>query len=71
MTEDGLEREYTVEPQQVTDHISIAPTMKGGFAVAVDGEHIDHLDEGDITELLKYLKEAKKHVEIDDSSDSL
>lgn len=59
----GLEKDYTVEPQELTDRISLAPTMLGGIAVLVDGEHVDHLEKDDLEELDKQVTAALEALE--------
>jgi hypothetical protein len=60
-----LERDYTVEPQPVSDNISLAPTMAGGIAVLVEGEHVDHLEKDELEELGKQVSAALETLQND------
>lgn len=45
------EKEYNTEPQSITENVSIAPTMAGGIALLVNGEHVEHFYENELEEL--------------------
>lgn len=51
MTDSTLETEYTTEPVKITQRVSVAPTMAGGIAIRIDGEHIDHFRQDALEEL--------------------
>lgn len=63
MTDNSLETEYTVEPQRISSRVSIAPTMAGGIAFLVDGEHTDHFYEDELRDLRDAAEAALESME--------
>ena len=51
MTDNSLKTEYTVEPENITNRVALAPTMAGGIALLIDGEHIDHFRQNELEQL--------------------
>lgn len=51
MTNDSLKREYTTEAVKITNRVGVAPTLAGGIALTIDGEHIDHFEQDALEEL--------------------
>lgn len=52
------ETEYTTEPVEVSRRIKMAPTMAGGLALLVDGEHVDHFYEDEMERMEKQVSVA-------------
>lgn len=63
MTDRTWEEEYNTEPQRITNRVSIAPTMAGGIALLIDGEHIDHFYENELEELEEAFGDALDGIE--------
>ena len=57
------EEEYNTEPFEVSERVSMAPTMAGGIALLVDGEHIDHFYEHELEILEETAEEALNTLE--------
>lgn len=58
MTDGSLEKEYTTNPVPISDTVAIAPTMEGGLAILVDGEHVDHFQQNELEEMEDAVSEA-------------
>ena len=57
------EEEYNTEPQRISQRVSVAPTMAGGIALLIDGEHIDHFYENELEELEEATAAALDSIE--------
>lgn len=55
---DSLEQEYVTEPVHITDTVALAPSMKGGLALVVDGEHIDHFEREELAQIYEQVDVA-------------
>ena len=63
MTDKTWEEEYNTEPVSISQRVSVAPTMAGGIALLIEGEHIDHFRENELEKLEETASEALNSIE--------
>lgn len=63
MSDNSMNTEYVTEPIRITPRVGMAPTMAGGLAITVDGEHIDHLEEHELENMEEVVADVLDEIE--------